>query len=193
MGERGLVILARPNGAGKTTASKFILRDVRGIAEFVNADTTASGLSAFAPERVAIKAGRIVLRRIATLIVQRANFAFETTLSSLTFTRTIARAQPVGYDVELIFLALPSAEIAVARVAQRGSLGGHHIPTDTIRRRFRRGIINLFAMYMPLVNRWKVFDNYTSPPTLVARGAGRSKKIYEESVWAKRQQQAKQS
>jgi len=169
------------------------LRDVRGIAEFVNADTTASGLSAFAPERVAIKAGRIVLRRIATLIVQRANFAFETTLSSLTFTRTITRAQPVGYDAELIFLALPSAEIAVARVAQRVSLGGHYIPTDTIRRRCQRGIVNLFTMYMPLVNRWKVFDNYTNPPTLVARGAGRSKKIYEEPVWATRQQQAKQS
>jgi len=130
--ERGLVILAGPNGAGKTTASKLILRDVRGISEFVNADTIASGLSAFAPERVAIEAGRIVLWRIATLIVQRANFAFETTLSSLTFTRAIAQAQSVGYDVERIFLALPSAEIAVARVAQRVSLGGHHIPTDTI-------------------------------------------------------------
>lgn len=188
-----LVILAGPNGAGKTTASKFILRDVRSISEFVNADTIASGLSAFAPERVAIEAGRIVLRRIATLIDRRANFAFETTLFSLTFTRTIARAQSVGYDVELIFLALPSAEIAVARVAQRVSLGGHHIPTDTIHRRFKRGLANLFTMYILLVNRWKVFDNYTSPPTLVARGTGRSNKIYEEHVWAKLQQQAKQN
>jgi len=81
----------------------------------------------------------------------------------------------------------------VARVAQRVSLGGHHIPTDTIRRRFQRGPVNLFKMYMPLVNCWKVFDNYTSPLTLVARGAGRSKKIFEEPVWAKLQHQAKQS
>jgi len=77
-----LVVLAGPNGAGKSTAAPRLLGERLRIAEFVNADVIAAGLSGFAPERVAIEAGRIMLRRLEGLAQAGADFAFETTLAS---------------------------------------------------------------------------------------------------------------
>ncbi len=48
------VILAGPNGAGKSTMAPVLIHDLIAIDAFVNADTIAKGLSAFAPEKAAI-------------------------------------------------------------------------------------------------------------------------------------------
>ena len=183
MAKPRIIILAGPNGAGKTTASKHLLRDALGIGEFVNADIIAAGLSGFAPESVAFEAGRIVLNRIRTLVDQKVSFAFETTLSSKTLAALLKRAQGVGYEINLIYLALPGAATAIERVAVRVKEGGHDIPIEVIKRRFHRSLKNLFALYIPLVNRWKVFDNHFSPPLLVAVGTRTRKLILQEPKW----------
>lgn len=112
-----IVILAGPNGAGKTTASKHLLRDALGIGEFVNADIIAAGLSGFAPKSVAFEAGRIVLKRIHTLFNQRASSAFETTLSGKSLALLLTRVRTADFEINLIYLAIPDARIAVDRVA----------------------------------------------------------------------------
>ena len=183
MAKPRIIILAGPNGAGKTTASKHLLRDALGIGEFVNADIIAAGLSGFAPESVAFEAGRIVLNRIRTLVDQKVSFAFEATLSSKTLAALLKRAQGVGYEINLIYLALPGAATAIERVAVRVKEGGHDIPIEVIKRRFHRSLKNLFALYIPLVNRWKVFDNHFSPPLLVAVGTRTRKLILQEPKW----------
>ena len=183
MAKPRIVILAGPNGAGKTTASTHLLRDALGIGEFVNADIIAAGLSGFAPESVAFQAGRIVLNRIHTLIDQLVSFAFETTLSSKTLATLLTRARHRGFEIELIYLALPDAATAVERVAARVKQGGHDIPADVIKRRFYRSLKNLFGLYIPLVNRWKVFDNYLTPPVQIAAGTRSRKLILQEQKW----------
>jgi predicted ABC-type ATPase len=183
MAKPRIVILAGPNGAGKTTASKHLLRDALGIGEFINADIIAAGLSGFAPESVAFEAGRIVLNRIHSLIDQRVSFAFETTLSSKTLATLLRQAKTAGFEIELIYLALPDATSAVERVAARVKQGGHNIPIDVINRRFHRSLKNLFGLYIPLVNRWKVFDNYFSPPVQIAAGTRTGKLILQEQKW----------
>jgi len=80
-----IVILAGPNGAGKPTVAPFLLRDALGIDEFVNADTIAAGLCAYAPETVAFEAGRIMLTRMRELAESRASFALETTLATRSY------------------------------------------------------------------------------------------------------------
>ena len=114
-----VVILAGPNGAGKSTSAARLLLGAMRVDEFVNADTIARGLSAFAPERVALNAGRIMLRRIKELSAERANFAFETTLATRSYAPWLKEIQAEGYEVHLLFLWLPSADMAVARVADR--------------------------------------------------------------------------
>lgn len=179
-----IVILAGPNGAGKSTVAKYLLTEKYGISEFVNADAIAAGLSAFAPEAVAFEAGRIMLRRIDSLLINKRSFAFETTLASKSFTRLIARAQSAGYRVSLLYVALPSAQLAKRRVARRVKEGGHTIPENVIERRFYRSLDNLINRYRVAVDEWLVYDNSEmQAPVLVAYGSNTALKIIEEQKW----------
>jgi len=139
-----LVVLAGPNGAGKSTAAPALLQGTLGVTEFVNADVIAQGLSAFDPDRVALAAGRIMLRRLQELARQGVSFAFETTLASRSFAPWIRELARTGYLFHLVFLWLPSADFAVQRVANRVRLGGHDVPEMTIRRRYHLGLYNFF-------------------------------------------------
>jgi predicted ABC-type ATPase len=179
-----IVILAGPNGAGKSTVAKYLLTEKYGISEFVNADAIAAGLSAFAPEAVAFEAGRIMLRRIDSLLKDKRSFAFETTLASKSFTRLIARAQSAEYRVTLLYVALPSAQLAKRRVARRVKEGGHTIPENVIERRFYRSLDNLINRYRVVVDEWLVYDNSEmQAPVLVVYGSNTALKIIEEQKW----------
>ena len=95
------MILAGSNGAGKTTAARTVLADKLGVMTFVNADAIASGLSAFDPESVAFEAGRIMLDRLHVLADERADFAFETTLSGRAYAAWLRTLQASGYRISL--------------------------------------------------------------------------------------------
>ncbi|MDR1083902.1 MAG: zeta toxin family protein [Deltaproteobacteria bacterium] len=165
------IILAGPNGVGKSTSAPVLLRDTFAVDEFVNADSIAQGLSAFRPESVGLEAGRIMLKRLQELAGKRANFAFETTLASRTFASWLKQLAAAGYKSHLMFLTLPDAEAAIARVASRVSLGGHNVPAYDIRRRFMAGLKNLFHLYMPVVSSWQIFDNSNADsPVKIAEG-----------------------
>ncbi len=116
-------IIAGPNGAGKTTFALECLPKVAGCTNFINADLIAAGLSPLAPERELIAASRIFLREIKEYIARRDDFAFETTLAGRTYLRLIERLKSDGWQVELIYLALPSVEMSKLRVAERVAHG----------------------------------------------------------------------
>ena len=180
-----IVVLAGPNGAGKSTTGPALLRDTLGITEFVNADTIAQGLSAFDPGGAAIKAGRVMLRRIHELAEDRASFAFETTLASRTFASWLGDLRETRYRVHVVFLWLPSADLAVERVAERVRLGGHDVPEDVIRRRYRTGLQNFFALYQSLAESWRVYDNSEADgPRLIAAGEQEhTTAVVDEAAW----------
>ncbi|MCY7387117.1 MAG: hypothetical protein LH481_03485 [Burkholderiales bacterium] len=92
-------------------------------------------------------------------------FAFEDLVISSVYFRGFKQFTLAPYPC-----ALPNTQTAVDRVAARVKQGGHDIPMIVINRRFHRSLRNLFGLYIPLVNRWKVFDNYSTPPVLIARG-----------------------
>lgn len=129
-----IIVVGGPNGAGKTTAARGFLRDSLGLAEFVNADTIAAGLSGYAPKLSAFAAGRVMLSRLAELAAVRSNFAFESTLASRTFAPWIKQRIQDGYEINVVFLYLRSASLAVRRVHQRVREGGHAVPDDVVRR-----------------------------------------------------------
>lgn len=167
--DKRIVIIAGPNGAGKTTFAREFLPNEAHCPNFVNADLIAAGLSPFAPELAAFKAGRLMLEAIAEHARRGESFAFETTLSGLTYIRMIPKWQSDGYTVTLIFLSLPSAEMALDRVATRVAQGGHNVPKAVVRRRFAAGIKN-FERYKLLVDGWQLYDNSGAPPILQAEG-----------------------
>jgi predicted ABC-type ATPase len=161
-----IVIIAGPNGAGKTTFAREFLPTDADCPNFVNADLIAAGLSPFAPDLAAFKAGRLMLETIADYVKRDESFSFETTLSGLTYAQMIPVWRASGYLVKLIFLSLPNVEIALERVATRVKQGGHNVPEDVIRRRFAHGIKN-FERYKVLVDSWQLYDNSGAPPILM--------------------------
>jgi predicted ABC-type ATPase len=181
----GVVVLGGPNGAGKSTAAPRLLRGSLKVEEFVNADTLAQGLSAFRPEDVALEAGRITLKRLDGLALQGKSFAFESTLSSHTLGRRLSRLKAEGYNVHIVYLWLPTADLAVARVAERVRAGGHDVPADTVRRRFTRGRRNFFTLYRPLADTWRLYDaSSVRGPRLVAAGGREAPtRIRDQRTW----------
>jgi predicted ABC-type ATPase len=157
--DKKLYIIAGCNGAGKTTASKSLLPDLIDCVEFINADEIAFELCPNNVESVAFLAGRLMLNKISELLIQGNTFAIETTLSTKTYNQTILYAQSIGYRVVLIFYWLSSVELAMDRVQSRVLKGGHNIENDVIKRRYVRGVQNLFNIYIPLVDECLIFDN----------------------------------
>ena len=179
-----LYIIAGCNGAGKTTASFTVLPEILDCKEFINADEIAKGLSPFQPEKVAIQSGRIMLKRIDELLTSKADFAFETTLSSKSYVNTVKEAQENGYNVTLIYFWLNSVDLAKERVKVRVTEGGHNIPTEVIERRYKLGLENLFKLFIPIVDSWIIFDNSSNDSNLISEGgSGEENKVYDKEIW----------
>ncbi len=179
-----LYIISGCNGAGKTTASFTILPEMLDCKEFVNADEIAKGLSPFQPESVSFQAGRIMLERIDELTKSGVDFAFETTLTTLSYLNTIKLAKEKGYSVTLLFFWLNDVNLAIERVKTRVSEGGHNIPEEVIRRRYFRGIYNLNNKFIELCDFWIVIDNSSRPFNFVAEGQGSFEiKVHNDVVW----------
>lgn len=168
--DQRIIIIAGPNGAGKTTFAREFLPLEAGITAFINADLIAAGLSPFAPDLAARRAGRLMLEEIDRSVDERISFAFETTLAGKGYVHRIIGWQALGYSVKLIFLQLQSVDQAVARVQLRIQQGGHAIPPQVIKRRFKAGLSNFESLYQPLVNEWQRIDNGGPTPQLLSEG-----------------------
>ena len=179
-----VIVIAGPNGAGKSTLAPYLLRDTFGILEYVNADTIAEGLSAFAPENASFEAGRVMLARLKALAADGQDFAFETTLASRSYAKWLRQLQSDGYRFSLVFLWLRHVETAIERVNARVRLGGHSIPEETIRRRFERGRRNLFELYLPLADAWRIFNAAPLEPIEIARCSNAAgEKVFRPELW----------
>src|SRR5713226_492474 len=113
-----VIVIAGPNRAGKTTLAPFPLREKLGVLEYVNADPIALGLSGFDPGSVAFDAGRVMLGRLHDLAAQGKTFAFESTLSARSYATWIEKLRDDGYEFQLVFLWLKTADLAVQRVRE---------------------------------------------------------------------------
>jgi predicted ABC-type ATPase len=187
-----VIALAGPNGAGKSTAGPALVRDALGVHDYVDADAIARGLSVFDPDRAAIAAGRVMLSRLHEMAEAGLSFAFETTLSSRSFAPWIEKLVRRGYGFHLVFLFLPSPEVAVMRVRKRVKHGGHSVPEATVRRRWDRGLRNFFQLYRPLATTWRVYDNAGNTPRLVAAGSG-EKVAAASATWERIREQVERA
>jgi predicted ABC-type ATPase len=180
-----VVIIAGPNGAGKSTTAPTLLREALAVEEFVNADTIAAGLSAFAPQTVAFSAGRVMLRRVRELATIKSDFAFETTLASRTFAPWLRELQQQGYALHLIYLWLPGADLAVERIAERVRRGGHSVPEADVRRRYINSLSNFFNLYRPIADSWLMLDNsrQSEPQPIAWRNPGGPVHIVTGGPW----------
>lgn len=165
-----IVVVAGPNGAGKTSfANRFVPADP-GLT-YVNADEIARepAFAVLAQPKRDIAAGREMLKRLDALAASQLDFMYETTLASRTYAGRWRGWRAAGYQIELVYLKLPNAEASIARVARRVASGGHGIPEDTIRRRFKVSLDYLDTLYKPLCDAYTVWNSVEGDFELVER------------------------
>lgn len=178
-------VLGGPNGAGKTTAASVLLPKQLELLEFVNADEIARGLSPFDEASAAMPAGRIMLDRMRHLIATNISFAFETTCASRTHANMLQQCKRNGWRVSLLYLWLSSPQLAIERVANRVREGGHSVPSDIVKRRYRKGLANMRRLYLEIADVVAIFDNGGKERILIAeRRSGEPLTIHDSHRWA---------
>lgn len=168
-----LWFVAGANGVGKTSFAFRHIAAISGSKSFVNLDEIARGLSPLDPEVERVRAGRIALQILRETLSGPKDppkaITVETTLSGRTHLKTMADAKSAGWLVHLLYFAVSTPEIALARIARRVSEGGHNVPEQDARRRFDRSLANL-AEYVGACDFWRVYDNNSARPETAAEG-----------------------
>jgi predicted ABC-type ATPase len=172
-----VVVLGGPNGAGKTTAAADLLRGALGLSARGRrcrrwpGDAGSSSRAGATPREL----------------------RFETTLAGRGHARWLQQVRATGYRAHLVFLSLPAADLAVARVVDRVRRGGHHVPEEVVRRRFHAGIRNLFEYYLPAVDRAQVYDNSgDAGARLIASWTiGEKPEVIDTVAWDRLEEQAR--
>lgn len=187
IGVPNLIIIAGPNGAGKSTVVELLTTD-QTISNCVNADVIAKGMAIYGEGDSHIGAGRVLLRVVHTALEAGESVTFESTMAGRSWISLMQAARSRGYDVTICFVAVRSPELALARVAQRVSEGGHDIPEETLRRRYARSLRLWMGTYRHMAQHWYFFDNSGNNAQLIAayesgaHGASRDE-IYDPEAW----------
>lgn len=163
------MIVGGPNGSGKTTLALEYADEL--ALPYVSADAIAEALNPLSPDAARIAAGRQFRQAVARRITQRESFVCESTLSGLTMQKVLASAQDAGYMIMIAFLFVDSADVGVARVAERVRKGGHDVPEGDIRRRFPRSIVNFWRKYRLLADSWVLLHNGSATLHEIALGS----------------------
>ncbi|RLA08907.1 MAG: hypothetical protein DRQ51_00715 [Gammaproteobacteria bacterium] len=150
-------IIAGVNGSGKTTFAEDYFKGSDTI--FINADLIATGLSTNNSDISQFRAGKIMLRQIGNSIERKNSFAIETTLASKNYLKIIKKLKNDNWQVQMLYLYLPSVHLSAQRVAERVLNGGHNINIVDIKRRYARSIDNLINDYFAVVENIICFDN----------------------------------
>jgi predicted ABC-type ATPase len=161
-----------------------ILPEILKCKEFVNADSIAAGLSPFSPDNVSFQAGRLMLKRIKELLVNKETFAIETTLTTLSYINLIKEAKKDSYKIVLVYFWLENVKLANQRIIERVKKGGHMVEKEIVKRRYNKGLKNLFSIFVKISDEWIMFDNSGTSPTKIAEKLkGIDIKIHNRNIW----------
>jgi len=136
-----------------------------------------------APESELLAASRLFLAELETRILQREDFAFETTLAGRSYLKLVHRLRDDGWRVELIYLALPDISMSRLRVAERVAHGGHSIANADIERRFARSLRNLLEVFSPVVDNCRCFMNSGTFPELIFEQQGQMRNVIQADFY----------
>jgi len=167
-----VLVFAGPNGSGKTT----VTRRLPAFGTYVNADDIKATHNLTDLEA----AQQAELLRNA-LLDKRADFSFETVLSTERNLLLLKKAKALGYEVQCIYVLTCDENINVARVKARHKAGGHDVPEDKIRTRYHRALA-LIPRLLSVCDKILVYDN-SDKPTLIFHKANGIVSTYPNDLW----------
>jgi predicted ABC-type ATPase len=156
MEKQQLWLLAGGNGAGKSTFYRIYL-EPQGM-PFVNADLLARQLFPDEPEARSYEAAIIAGEIRAQFLQEGRTFCFETVFSHPSKIDFIAQSKVMGYEIVLVFIHLENVALNHARIAQRISEGGHHVPAEKVINRIPR-TLTYVQQALPLCDYVYILDN----------------------------------
>lgn len=178
MSRKVVYIIAGPNGSGKTTLAKEFIAEIK--LPFLNADEIAKGLSPNNIQAKRLMAGRQFLWVIERFIHEGKSFVVETTMAGKYWITLLKDFKRRKYSIHLIFIFVESVEEALKRISIRVKKGGHSVPDEDVRRRFKRSKTNFWGVYRLLVDDWQIYLNSKDEFLQVAIGSGKTVEVIDE-------------
>ncbi|MGM9937941.1 MAG: zeta toxin family protein [Candidatus Ornithomonoglobus sp.] len=174
-----LMVMAGPNGSGKST----ITSKLSVVGEYINADDIQQYLACSS-----LEAAQIAEATREYMLEHRKDFTFESVMSTPRNYNLMERAKNEGYNVVCIYVLTNNAEINVERVKSRVRNGGHDVPHEKIRERYKRAM-KLFPRLFDICDECYVYDNSNErgegAPAMIVHFQNGKMKLIPNAVWSK--------
>ena len=167
-----VMVFAGPIGSGKSTITGM----AKTVGVYINADDIKRS-SLCTDIEAAVKAEE--LRE--SMLKDKADFTFETVLSTDRNLNLLRRAKENGYFVRGIYVLTASPDINIARVKVREASGGHGVPDEKIRSRYEKAL-GLIPQLVDICDILHIYDNTADPFRIFKK----RKEVYyrwENSFW----------
>lgn len=161
MDKRKPIVLAfaGPNGSGKTT----LTRKLPVVGTYVNTDDIKKTY-----DLTDLEAAQQAELLRNMLLNNGADFSFETVLSTERNLVLLEKAKELGYEVQCIYVLTCDENINVARVRARYAAGGHDVPEEKIRARYRRALA-LLPRLERVCDKLLIYDNSDVPVLIYSK------------------------
>jgi predicted ABC-type ATPase len=167
-----VLVFAGPNGSGKSTMT----RGLPTFGTYINADDLKKEYNL-----TDLEAAEQAESLRNEMVSRRADFSFETVLSTERNLWLLLKAKELGYEVQCIYVLTCNENINVARVRARYSAGGHDVPEEKIRLRYHRAL-SLLPRLIDMCNKILVYDN-TDKPSLIFKKENAYAEYFPTSYW----------
>lgn len=170
-----LLIFAGPNGSGKSTVTKLF----NIIGDYTNADDIVKSTN-----MSNINAAQFVEGLRYECVDLGKDFTFETVLSSDRYVNLIKTAHDRGFFVKVVFVLTADSIINVARVKSRVIKGGHDVPTDKIKSRYDKSLLNI-SKILPYCDVLHIYDNTDTAVRIFRKHKDEPIKIISNKYWSR--------
>jgi len=167
-----ILVFAGPNGSGKSTVTKLMPY----YGTYINADDLKAEY-ALTDLEAAQKAE--ALRK--KLLEKKADFTFETVLSTERNVSLLQEAKKTGYQIHCIYVLTCNADINVARIKGRVLDGGHDVPEDKVQSRYSKAL-KLLPELIDVCDKMLIYDNSVMP-ALVFRKDENGFNYFPTEIW----------
>ncbi|MBR4776076.1 MAG: zeta toxin family protein [Lachnospiraceae bacterium] len=170
-----IIVFAGPNGSGKSTITKF----AKTVGKYINADDIkkVNNCSDLEAAQTAEKMREEALQK-------GEDFTFETVLSTDRNLNLLKRAKEKGYFIRCFYVLTANPDVNVARVSVREMQGGHGVPEDKIRERYKKAL-KLIPELIQVCDILHIYDN-TEEPFRIFKKRKTKYFRWESKYWSKK-------